>query len=137
MSTMALHASEVEQARQQWVETVEALAQQFSEWASEKNWQVQQMPRVINEEALGVYTVPDLTIDTPQGRVTMEAQPHGVPQATGRVELAAWPTLYRVWLMCKPGIPDWIIRTDSGIPLHYPWSKDTFITLVEDLVAAE
>ena len=126
----------IKQAREVWVQTTNQLLDQITDWVSAKKWTVQRETRVINEEVLGAYTVSDAVINTPQGELKLEVMARGVPEAAGRVELSAWPTLFRVILLHHASQPDWTIYTDSGISLRQPWTQETFLTLVEDLLAA-
>jgi len=67
----------------------------------------------------------------------VEVKGRGPLEAAGRVQISAWPTLFRVLLLHKSGEEGWIIRTDSGIPIRQPWNRETFISLVRDLLNAE
>jgi len=79
-----------------------------------------------------------LIIETPQKeRLTVEVKGRGPSQTSGRVQLSAWPTLFRVMLLHKPGEAEWTIRTDSGIPLRQPWRRETFVSLAKDLLNAD
>lgn len=127
---------DMEQEREDWVQTTNRLLDQITEWVSVKNWTVRREVRIIIEEVLGTYAVQDAVIATPNGELRLEVKARGVHRAAGRVELFAWPTLYRVTLLHYVNKPDWIIYTDSGISLHYPWTQETFLTLAEDLMAA-
>src|SRR5262245_19684314 len=123
--------------RDEWTRTVLDLEKDVADWAKAEGWDVSASERVVNEESIGVYTVPDLTIETPEGqRLILEVKGRGPADASGRVQLFAWPTLFRVLLLRKPG-DGWIIRTDSGIPPRSTWNRETFITLAKDLLSAE
>ncbi len=124
--------------RDEWVQALSTLETNITEWSQEAGWQVRPFGRVFTEESTGQYTAPDLVIDTPAGeRLTVEVKGRGPSEASGRVQLAAWPTLFRVILLHKPGDDNWVIRTDSGIPLRQPWNHDTFVSLAKDLLNAE
>ncbi|MDQ2686580.1 MAG: hypothetical protein M3Y28_01805 [Armatimonadota bacterium] len=124
--------------RDEWTQDVERLEQQLTAWAEQEGWQVHATPRVINEESLGTYTVPDLVIGTLESdHLRVEVKGRGPAAASGLVQIFAWPTLFRVHLLRRPGQNTWTIRTDSGIPLHRPWNRDTFITLAHDLLSAD
>lgn len=125
-----------EQEREAWVQATNRLLDEITQWAAVKNWSVRREARVITEEALGTYTVSDAVIETPEGQLMLQVKARGVPQAAGRVELFAWPTLYRVLLLHRANQPDWTIYTDSGISLRQPWTQETFLNLAEDLLAA-
>lgn len=128
---------EEDRIRDEWTQAVRDLERDIADWAKSEGWNVSASERVVNEESIGVYTVPDLTIETPEGqRLILEVRGRGPAGASGRVQLFAWPTLFRVLLLRKPD-DGWIIRTDSGIPLHKTWNRETFITLAKDLLNAE
>jgi hypothetical protein len=134
---MTMVQANLDAIREDWVHTINSLVNQISEWSQEENWTVEQQPRAINEETVGAYTAPDVTIKTPSGKLMLEVMGRGEPNGAGRVELAAWPTYFRVLLLQRPGQTEWTIRTDSGIPLRRPWNKETFVTLARDLLCAE
>ena len=128
---------EEERLRDEWTRAVRDLERDVVDWAKAEGWNVNASDRVISEESIGVYTVPDLTIETPEGqRLIVEVKGRGPASASGRVQLFAWPTLFRVLLLRKPD-EGWTIRTDSGIPLRKTWNRETFITLARDLLSAE
>ena len=115
-----------------------ALERELTEWAAAEGWQVRATLRSITEAATGQYLAPDVVIDTPDGgRLLVEVKGRGPAEASGRVQISAWPTLFRVVLLYKPGRDSWVIRTDSGIPLHQPWNRETFLSLAHDLLNAE
>lgn len=124
--------------RDEWIQAISVLEKNLTEWSQKAGWQVRPFERVFTEESTGQYTAPDLVIDTPAGeRLTVEVKGRGPSESAGRVQLAAWPTLFRVILLHKSGEDNWVIRTDSGIPLRQPWNHDTFISLAKDLLSAD
>jgi hypothetical protein len=130
-----LSPEEQAQLRDEWLQVVAALAKQVRDWAEKKGWTVTEEQREINEEQLGIYRVPVLQIDTPRGQVVLEPIARDVAGAEGRVDLYAWPTLFRVMLL-RGGGPDWVIRTDSGLNWPHPWEEATFAELAEGLLGA-
>jgi hypothetical protein len=137
MSVQAINTEAASEVRAEWIQALEQLTEQIQEWTTEKGWSVTIQPRPFFEEILGAYSVPDALIKTPQGQLSLEIKGRGLPEGAGRAELSAWPSLYRVLLLHRTGQPGWTIRTDSGISLHQPWNKETFLTLAEDLLSAE
>jgi hypothetical protein len=138
MNIEKLNQQEEDRLREEWTQTVRDLERDVADWAKAEGWNVSASERVVSEDSIGTYTVPDLTIDTPEGqRLILEVKGRGPATASGRVQLFAWPTLFRVLLLHKPDNDGWIIRTDSGIPLRKTWSRETFITLARDLLSAE
>jgi hypothetical protein len=129
---------EGDRLREEWTQAVRDLERDVADWAKAEGWKVSASEKVVSEESIGDYTIPDLTIETPEGhRLILEVKGRGPASASGRVQLFAWPTLFRVLLLHKPDNDGWIIRTDSGIPLRKTWSRETFITLARDLLSAE
>ena len=121
-----------------WVASIEGLFQEISGWAQDNHWQVSRSETQVMEHRFGTYQVPVLLLDVPE---LPESQIILEPQAVnaggkGRIKMYATNTLYRVRLMRGTGDSEWTILTDSGIPLHYPWGKDTFTTLAKDLLRA-
>jgi hypothetical protein len=130
-----LKPAEAAQIRDEWLGAVEALRQQVREWAEQQGWMVNQTEREIEEYDLGTYKVPVLEIDTPQGELVLEPIAQNVLGATGRVDLYAYPTHFRVMLLRRDG-PGWVVRTDSGLNWPHPWGQATFVELAEGLVGA-
>jgi hypothetical protein len=128
-----LSPEEQAQLRDEWLQVVEALARSVRDWAEKKGWAVTEEQREINEEQLGIYQAPVLQIDTPHGQVILEPIARDVAGAEGRVDLYAWPTLFRVKLLRKPD-GNWIIRAGSGLNWPHPWGEATFHELAEGLL---
>ena len=124
--------------RDEWTRTLKALERELTEWAEAEGWQVRASEKHLTEAATGAYSAPELVLDTPDsGRLRVEVKGRGPVEASGRVQISAWPTLFRVMLLHKPGRDGWVVRTDSGIPLHQPWNRETFLSLAHDLLNAE
>ena len=124
--------------RDEWMQALLALERELMAWAVAEGWQVLAMQKSLTEPATGTYSAPELVIDTADGgRLLVEVKGRGPAEASGRVQISAWPTLFRVVLLYKPGREGWVIRTDSGIPLHQPWNRETFLSLAHDLLNAE
>ena len=124
--------------RDEWTQVLTSLQRELSEWAEAEGWQVWASERSITEAATGPYLAPELVLETPEGgRLLVEVKGRGPIEASGRVQISAWPTLFRVILLHKPRREGWVIRTDSGIPIHQPWNRETFIILAKDLLNAE
>lgn len=128
--------AEAARVRDEWLTAIDALRQQVREWAEHQGWTVTESEREVNEYDLGTYTVPVLEIETPSGEVVLEPKGQGTLGGWGRVDLAAWPALYRVMLLWKPG-RSWVVRTDSGLDWPHPWGPATFVELAEGLIGAE
>jgi len=128
--------AEAARIREEWLGAVDALRQQVKGWAEKQGWEVDQSEREIVEEDLGAYNVPVLEIATPEGEVFLQPAGHDLLGGGGRVDLYAYPTLYRVMLLHKDE-PNWIVMTGSGLRWPHPWSESTFVELTEGLIGAE
>jgi hypothetical protein len=139
MNTQVLDQAQIHEIVQEWRTTLNHLIEEISGWVQEQpGWSVQPISQQeVAEEALGRYTAPVLTIDTPEGRLILEPMARMGFGSKGIVELYAWPTLYRVRLIQRPPGEGWDILTDSGIKLRQPWNRETFVTLAQDLLGAE
>lgn len=121
-----------------WVASIEGLFQEVSEWARENHWQVTRSETDVTEQYFGTYQVPVLLLgvpELPESQIVLEPQAVNAG-GKGRIKMYATNTLYRVRLLRGAGDTEWAILTDSGIPLRYPWGKDTFTTLAKDLLRA-
>ena len=136
MRRQKLKPAEAARLREEWLGAIDALREQVRGWAEAQGWQVDQSEREVLEEQIGAYNVPVLEIETPRGQVVLEPKGQDLVGARGRVDLYAWPTLYRVMLLRKPG-QDWVVRTESGLNWPHPWEQATFVELAEGLLGAE
>jgi hypothetical protein len=125
-----MHAPNVER-RNEWVQRVSALADQVQQWAVAEGWSVERSEKNLHEQLLGEYGVPALHMRAPGGELYLKPIALHIVGADGRVDLEAWPTLNRVKLVGREGT--WQIVTDSNVPLREPWSRETFVRLVQDL----
>ncbi len=127
-----------EKLRENWMETIIKLTDQINAWSSQKpGWEFKpQEDQEIEEALLGKYRISTWKLETPDGQVRVEPIARNYPGA-GLVELYAWPTLYRVRLVQNSEWGGWRVRTDSGIFLRQQWDRENFITLIDDLIAAD
>lgn len=133
------------QSRHNWERDTAMLADNVEAWAAQeaaaRNWRVEREEKELAEEVVGgAYRVPVVTIHAPQGHLVLEPIARGVLGAQGRVDLYAWPSLFRVMLLHKSRGRDkpmeWVVRTDSGLDWPQPWGQETFLTLTEGLLNA-
>jgi hypothetical protein len=104
-----------------------------TKWSEAQGWTVERARKEINEEGLGRYDAPSLTIHVPGGEILLQPVALRVIGGEGRVDLRARPTLARVKLL--PTKNGWGIMTDSNVPLRQPWDANTFVQLVRDLIS--
>jgi hypothetical protein len=124
------------QEREEWIETIHELFVQITGWAAARKWTVSTKSLELTEDLLGTYQVPSLTLQTGRGAVMLEPVARRVMGAAGRIDLYAYPSLFRVMLLRSTKDGQWLIRTDSGIFIKQPWNEETFAELVEDLTGA-
>lgn len=128
----ALQQSDPAAIRKEWLQAVRTELRRVREWAEAAGWQVKESREEITEHTLGRYSVPTLEITTDQGQVVFAPVARDVLGARGRIDLSAWPTLYRVMLLRRPD-GSWIVRTDSGVNWPRPWGRDAFVELASEL----
>jgi len=126
--------------REQWVEQVTALVGEAEGWAvaaqEARGWAVERRTHEIEEEVVGgAYVVPGLRVSAGEDELRLEPVARGVLHADGRVDLYAWPSLFRVMLLRKNG--GWVVRTESGLDWPQSWGRETFLTLADGLLRAE
>ena len=121
--------------KQTWLIAVNQVLDDVEEWVGqEREWNISRDETEIDEEALGgTYKAPVLQIGTPQGHIILEPIARAVLGAQGRIDLYAWPSLFRVMLLLQED-QSWVVQTDSGIDWPHPWRKETFFELVKGLL---
>ena len=96
--------------REDWTLALTSLQRELTEWSKAEDWQVEATAKSLTEAATGNYTAPELDISTPDGgRLRVEVKGRGPVNASGRVQISAWPTLFRVVLLHKPGADGWVV----------------------------
>jgi hypothetical protein len=118
--------------RRDWVNRVERLVDQISQWAKAENWTFERREKPITEHLLGTYGLPELVIHVPGGQLVVNPIGLHVAGGNGRVDLEAIPTLSRVRLLAAPD--EWQIWTDSNVPLRVTWNRESFVQLARDLL---
>ena len=126
--------------REQWVDQVTTLVREAEEWAmaakDARHWTVERRTHEIEEEVVGgAYSVPGFRVTAGDDELQLEPIARGVLHADGRVDLYAWPSMFRVMLLRKSD--QWVIRTESGLDWPQAWSHETFLTLADGLLRAE
>lgn len=136
------------QMRHDWEKQTRQLADDVETWVRQetnRGWRVEREEKELAEEVVGgLYHVPIITIHAPQGRLILEPIARGIVGAQGRIDLYAWPSLFRVMLLHKPRGKDnsedqpleWVVRTESGLDWPLPWNRETFLNLAQSLLNA-
>lgn len=117
-----------------WQQKLAGLASDVKAWSEQQQWEVVEEQRTISENGTPPYPVAALQITLPKGEVRLEPITMGGQWWAPRVELAAWPSLHRVYLIDQGG--EWRIQTLSGIDYPMPWNRDTFLHLARALATA-
>jgi hypothetical protein len=117
-----------------WRELVESLMADITKWAQQQGWQVHRDEKLITEENLGEYSVPDLVIRLPEGRISVDVAGRNTIGADGRVDISAFPSLNRM-LLVRVG-DKWKIKTDSHVSWPREWGKKAFIELARLLASS-
>jgi len=113
-----------EQARDEWVQAVEALAAEVELWARRRGWESVREVQDFHEGRLGPYQAPVLSVRTPHTKLVLEPVGRFAAGCEGRVDLYEWPSFNRLLLKRKDGA--WRLHTDAGIPWPSPWSEAAF-----------
>lgn len=131
--------------REEWLDAVEVLAAEVTEWSHSQGWDIlarsRKADRDFFDEEQGVSII---EIDThPQDdrsgsdvKLVLEPMAYNSVSGIGRVDFYVWPALYRVRLLHSPDNSNWIIRTDSGLDWPLPWNQETFTQIVHGLLRA-
>ena len=113
----------------EWLAELDALMTDAEAWATAEGWATHREFKRITESKLGDYTAPSLSVRSPSGgTVYLDPVARHVTAADGLVDLCAWPTLRRLYLVRQGR--RWVLKTDSGIPWPQAWSPETFREVV-------
>lgn len=138
MPITKLNPTEAQEAIAEWQSAVSAVLQQVREWIAEARpeWQIETSSADVTEESSGRYTISVLEIIAANGRLILEPVGRDVYGAKGRIDLYAYPSLYRVMLLRNYADGEWVMRTGSGIDWPQPWGKEGFLAVADRLLDA-
>jgi hypothetical protein len=115
-----------EAKRDEWVAAIDGLFAEVEAWAKKEEWLVQRTRKTVDEDRLGSYEVPVLTLQTSAGPLILEPIARYIIGAEGRIDLCAFPSF-------ESAI---IVRTDghwrfASVPpsSDRPWSKEAFLEI--------
>ena len=136
MPITKLSPADAHEANQEWAAAVGTLLQQVQEWVTEDRpeWTIEFSNADVTEASSGSYTISVLELSAPNGRLILEPVGRDVFGARGRIDLYAWPSLYRVMLLRSFTSDEWVIRTESGIDWPQPWGKLGFLAVADRLL---
>lgn len=129
---MTVDEKPVDQRLADWVGRLAALTDQIATWSAEQGWEAKRGNRHLADRTFGGYDVPTLDVRAPGGELYVRPVAVRGTGENGRVELEAYPTLHRVHLIGRGEA--WEVLTDSNVRLRQPWSAETFVQLVGDLL---
>src|SRR5690606_18345396 len=113
-----------EQARDEWVQAVEALAAEVELWARRRGWESVREVHDFHEGRLGPYQAPVVTVPAPHAKLILVPVGRFALGCDGRVDLYDWPSFNRLLLKRKSG--QWRLHTESGVPWPRAWSEAAF-----------
>jgi hypothetical protein len=113
-----------QQVRDEWVAAVEQLVRETETWARAQGWATRRDPKTTTEYRLGGYTVPQLLIHAPAGRLLLDPIARYVPGALGVVEFCALPSYDSVRLARTAD--GWVMHPDGVGDAPRPWSAEVF-----------
>lgn len=132
--------SEAQPLITEWQSLVDELLHDVESWVLTEHgeeWHINLSAKTIEEESLGRYEISMMEINTTDGRLFVEPVARDVIGARGRIDLYAWPSLFRVMLLRRSQSEEWVVRTDSGINWPVAWGESTFFSLAASLLKAE
>ena len=126
-------ASDSQRVFNEWIQNVRQLCRDVHTWSEEQGWQVVEGQIEIREEPFGIYTLPELTLTLPEGKVLLKPVGRQIYGAEGRVDLYSYPAWDEVHLMRVQG--KWVPRIALGLTWPIEWSQACFVDLVQRLIA--
>lgn len=123
-----------EAKRMAWERAVAGLCDEVEGWARQQGWDVARQTKSLQEEYLGSYTLPFLSIGSPEVTIHVDPVGRNIIGAEGRVDILSFPSLNRM-LLIRLG-DRWRLKTDARIDWPNPWNKETFFELVHALASA-
>jgi hypothetical protein len=120
-------------SRAEWIAELSAVVGEMASWAREAGWLVHERTVPIDEESMGKYKAPGLQIKTPIDHFFVEPLGRDICGAEGRIDLYAWPSMYRAVLIRRGG--KWLVRDDNYKAWPTRWSRKTFLDIAQTLTS--
>jgi hypothetical protein len=133
-SKVAHRIIDADNHKRDWIQSVTTLCDNIEKWANSKEWLVQRNEKIIEETQYGNYSVPELFLATPQGRLIVNPIGLDICGADGRVDFEAFPSLVRFVLLRKDN--GWELLTEQGVRWPQKWGRNTFLDLAIELTRA-
>ncbi len=126
--------TDVEQLRAEWAGRVAALVDQVAGWATAEGWAVDRGSGQMADRRFGTYAGAAAVLSVPEGEVAVTPlAPSLLGRGGGWVDIEARPSFSHVRLWGRSG--DWEVIVGSNIPLRRPWTRETFVQLVTDMLS--
>lgn len=137
-------ASQLEEhGREEWVQAVDALMDQVTQWSRLQGWRTIAHEKQIVEETthkeyatlvLDIITEPDYSGLCRDVKLVIEPIFFDAARTSSRVDFFVWPALYDVVLLYETSRHEWTMRGDARF--HWPssWSQDSFTAIAEGLL---
>ncbi|MFO0809091.1 MAG: hypothetical protein U0746_10740 [Gemmataceae bacterium] len=123
-----------EAERDEWVAAVEALVAEVEGWASGwQDWATRRVPKTISEDPIGTYTVPQLIMQCPAGRMLLDPVSRYVAgDRSGLIDLYAMPSFDAARLVRDNGV--WGIHLFlTKKPVRRKWTERAFLKTAAEL----
>ncbi len=132
MAQLTEPTADVQAPRTDWVARASALIDQLAGWAAAEGWRVDRGTERSDDWRFGTYEGAAVVLHPPDGEVAVTPFPPD-SGGGGSVVIQAMPTFSRVRLKARPD--DWEIIVNANIPLRRPWTRETFVQLVTDMLS--
>lgn len=121
--------------RDEWVAAVGRLIEEAEEWSRKRSWRAERQMRLIEDDPVGPYEMPQVWINPGRGRtVFLDPTSRFLPGGKGIVDLYLWPEFDGVMIPWTDG--GWHVHLPTGRfdVDRLPWSETAFERAVNHLV---
>ena len=128
--------------REEWVQAVDALMDQVTQWSRLQGWRtVAHEKHIVDETTHKEYTTLVLDIITESDysglcrevKLVVEPVFFDAARRSSRVDFSVWPASYDVVLLYETSRHDWTLKGDTRF--HWPssWNQNSFTAIAEGL----
>lgn len=125
-------AQDWEKMLQEWMEEVDSVVGQASNWAESRGWGTKRDDKTITEDAFGTYVVPRLLIHTPEARLLLDPIARFIVGDHGRFDFCVMPSYDAVILLKSD--EGWRFHSLTRDDLDLGWSEESFERVCAELV---
>lgn len=112
--------------RNRWLELLSSLVAQIREWATDLDWSVKDVPKVMQDSTLGRYQAPGLLLQKDFTKLLLEPIARAAPGTEGVVDLYLMPGLDDIASLYYYG---------GGWKLHYMAPNSPTVATIRDASA--